>query len=121
VVTHAGSNTVLEALMQGKPMIALPMVLDQPAIAARLSSVGAAEVLSAQNRSVEDIRAALTKVRRDARYRNAAQELQTRICSLRGLEHAADIIERKLTAHGFGASALTKQELPSADKQGQLR
>ncbi len=93
VITHAGQNTVLETLMQGKPMLALPIALDQPTIAAHLARLGVAEVLSTENRSAQQIRAALVKVLEDSRYRNAAENLQTQIRSLCGLDRAADIIE----------------------------
>jgi len=45
VITHGGLNTVLETLLEGKPMIAIPMVHDQPAVAARLAWLKVAEVL----------------------------------------------------------------------------
>ncbi len=97
VITHAGPNTALEALLHGKPMLALPMVLDQPAVATRLARFGAAEVLRMQDRSTEEIRAALAKIRNDSRYREAAQKLQGQIAPLRGADHAADIIAESLT------------------------
>ncbi len=96
VISHAGPNTVLETLMHGKPLLALPMALDQPAVATRLVALGVAEVLSAENRSTEQLRAALLKVQRDPRYRNAARRLQAQLQSLHGPEQAADIIEEKL-------------------------
>jgi len=106
VITHAGPNTALEALMYGKPMIALPMTLDQPAVAARLARLGAAEVLSPENRSAQQLRSALIKVRNDSNYRNAAQKLQAQICSLRGADHAADIIEEALAKYAEEFSRL---------------
>src|SRR5665213_1221401 len=36
VITHGGLNTALETLLEGKPMIVIPMAYDQPAVAARL-------------------------------------------------------------------------------------
>lgn len=99
VVTHAGPNTVLETLMRGKPMVALPMVLDQPAVAARLKQYGVAEVLSSQNRSTQQIRAALLKVQVDPSYREAAEALQARMRAVDGLERAADIMEEALKTH----------------------
>ncbi len=110
VVTHAGPNTVLETLMHGKPMVALPMTLDQPAVAVRLVEVGAAEVLPAQKRSAEDIRTALARVHLNPSYRNAARKLQAQISSLRGPELAADIIEESLVAHGLSAGTLATRQ-----------
>jgi zeaxanthin glucosyltransferase len=99
VISHAGPNTVLETLMQGKPLLALPMALDQPAVAARLAALGVAEVLPAEHRSTEQLRTALLKVQNDPAYRNAAQKLQSQMQSLHGLERAADIIEEALSKH----------------------
>jgi zeaxanthin glucosyltransferase len=115
VITHAGPNTVLETLLHGKPMVALPMTLDQPAVAARLAKEGAAVVLSEQHRTVEDIRDALLKVRDDPRYHEAALKLQTQMLPLRGLERAAEIIEQMLASHH--RSVPPEQDLPSTDMQ----
>ncbi|WP_158789839.1 glycosyltransferase [Granulicella sp. L46] len=115
VITHAGPNTVLETLLHGKPMVALPMTLDQPAVAARLAKAGAAVVLSEQYRSVKDIRDALLKVRDDPRYHEASIKLQTQMLPLRGLERAAEIIEQSLASHH--RSVPPAQDLPFTDTQ----
>lgn len=96
VITHAGPNTVLETLIEGKPMVALPITLDQPAIAARLLKLGVAEVLALNRRSASDIREALMKVCSASPYRETAKRLQTQILSLRGTARAAEIIEDRL-------------------------
>lgn len=99
VITHAGSNTVLETLLQGKPMIAIPKTFDQPAIAARLAWLGAAIVLRPDKLSVWDIRSALLTLLNEPSYRNSAGELQARIRSAHGLERAADLIEQSLECY----------------------
>jgi zeaxanthin glucosyltransferase len=96
VITHGGSNTVFESLMEGKPMIAIPLALDQPAVAARLARLQIAEVLPVMRLSATTIRAAVTKLLHDPRYREAAVEMQGRLRPLRGLERAADVIEGAL-------------------------
>ena len=96
VITHAGSNTVFETLMQGKPMIAIPKAFDQPAIAARLAWLGAAIVLRPGKTSVQETRSALSRLLSDPGYRNAARGLQASIRSGHGLERAADVIEQSL-------------------------
>ena len=40
LITHAGVNTVLEALCRGVPMVALPRNADQPGNAARIEYAG---------------------------------------------------------------------------------
>jgi MGT family glycosyltransferase len=99
VITHGGPNTVFEALMEGKPMIAIPLAHDQPAVAARLARWGIAEVLPVMRLSASGIHNAATKVLNDARYREAAVKMQAELHSLHGLQRAADIIEKELEAN----------------------
>lgn len=99
VITHAGPNTALETLLQGKPMLCMPIALDQPAVADHLQCLGVAEVLSAQQRSIEEIRAALLKLMSEARYREAAREIQAQLQSLEGVTQAAILIENALSNH----------------------
>jgi zeaxanthin glucosyltransferase len=93
VITHGGLNTALETLMEGKPMIAIPIAYDQPAVAARLARQKVAVVLPVARLSCTQIRMAIIKVLGDPEYRDAALKLQANICSTRGLEMAADLIE----------------------------
>lgn len=99
VITHAGSNTVFEALMEGKPMLAIPIAHDQPAIAARLERRNIAEVLPAKRVSAKRIRFAMNKLLNDPRYREAAARMQAELRSGRGLERAVEIIEEGLERH----------------------
>ena len=93
VITHAGPNTVLEALLFGKPMLALPLALDQPAVATRLERLGVAEVLSPHVCSADEIRKSLLKLQTDNRYRRAAIAIQGQLRALRGVARAASIVE----------------------------
>ncbi|MGB8481491.1 MAG: glycosyltransferase [Acidobacteriaceae bacterium] len=96
VITHGGLNTVLETLMYGKPMIAIPIAYDQPAVAARLAWLKVAEVLPVKRLSTKQLHLALSKLLNNASYRDAARELQAKIQSARGLERAAEVIEEAL-------------------------
>ncbi len=98
VITHGGLNTVLETLMEGKPMLVIPKFFDQPAVAARLERLGVAEALRAETLSLgrEQIRVALAKVSSDPSYRKSAMEVQAKIIAARGLERAAELIEELL-------------------------
>jgi MGT family glycosyltransferase len=100
VITHAGPNSVLETLLQGKAMLALPITLDQPAVAAHIERLGAAVVLTGNQCSCEQIRLALSKLLTDPRYRQAAERLQTQLKSLHGTSRAANIIEAGLAEWG---------------------
>jgi MGT family glycosyltransferase len=103
VITHGGPNTVFEALMQGRPMVAIPLAHDQPAVAARLKRLGIAEVLPVMRLSAETIRKAVTRVLNDPTYRNAAVRMQAELRSLHGLQRAADVIEDALDTHAAAA------------------
>jgi zeaxanthin glucosyltransferase len=96
VINHAGINTVLETLMEGKPMIAIPITHDQPALAARLAWLKVAEVIPEKKLSVKQLRLALVKVLNDQGYLDTARELQARIRSTHGLERAVEVIEEAL-------------------------
>jgi zeaxanthin glucosyltransferase len=96
IITHGGLNTVLETLLEGKPMIAIPIDYDQPAVAARLAWLKVAEVLPVKRLSAKQIRLALAKLLNDTIYRDAATELQAKIRSANGLEHAVKVIEEAL-------------------------
>jgi zeaxanthin glucosyltransferase len=96
VINHAGINTVLETLMEGKPMIAIPITHDQPALAARLMWLHIAEVIPEGRLSAKALRAAVLTVLNDSSYSAAAREIQDKIQAGRGLERAVEVIERRL-------------------------
>lgn len=96
VINHGGINTVFEALSEGKPMIAIPIAHDQPALAARLSWLQVAEVIPHNKLSAKRLRTAVVKVLNTPGYRHAAQGLRTQIRSARGLDRAVAIIERSI-------------------------
>lgn len=96
VISHGGPNTTFEALMEGKPMVVIPMTYDQPAIAARLTWLHVAEMLSVRRLTKKRIRNAVTKVLGDASYHHAAQAIQAKLRSENGAGTAADMIEAQL-------------------------
>jgi len=96
VITHSGLNTVLEALMEGKPILAIPIAYDQPAVADRLAWLGVSEVLPLDGLATKQIRIALERLLNNESYRNAAVDLQGRIRNACGLRRAADLIEAAL-------------------------
>jgi len=97
-ITHAGLNTALEALVQGVPMVALPVTNDQPGVAARLAWLGAAEVIPRARLEPAVLRRAVTRVLLEPSYRAAAQAARAQIAQRPGVALAADIIERVLAS-----------------------
>ncbi len=114
VITHGGPNTVFEALMEGKPMVAIPLAHDQPAIAARLARLGIAEVLPVMRLSARKIHRAVTRVLNDPSYRDAAVKMQAELHSLHGLQRAAEVIEESLEEH---AATLRHGSLADHDRE----
>ena len=97
-ITHAGLNTALEALVQGVPMVALPVTNDQPGVAARLAWLGAAEVVTRAALEPAVLRRAIQRVLVEPSYRQAAQAARARLARRPGAAIAADIIERVLAS-----------------------
>jgi MGT family glycosyltransferase len=89
-VTHAGFNTVLDALSFGVPMVAMPLAFEQPATGARLKRAGVAEVLG-PSASVKRLRKAIATVIEDPAYRSNAADLAAEIGQAGGVRRAADL------------------------------
>ncbi|QSJ15487.1 glycosyltransferase [Nostoc sp. UHCC 0702] len=96
-ITHAGINTVLEALSQGVPMVAIPITGDQPGVAARLAWVGAGEVIPLKRLHVPLLRRAIEQVLTDPSYRHHAIRLKEAIARSGGVKRSADIIEQVIS------------------------
>ena len=96
VITHAGLNTVLESLSEGVPLVAVPLANDQPGVAARVKARGACVVVPRYRLNATRLRKAVLLVLQDARYREAAQDLQKTIQRMDGPGRAADLIEQVL-------------------------
>jgi zeaxanthin glucosyltransferase len=97
VITHAGLNTVLESIAEGKPMVAIPIGNDQPGVAARLAAKGAAIVLPRRSLTPAKVESAVRAVIQNDRYRSAVAALRESIGQIDGAALAAQIIEAKLS------------------------
>ena len=93
-ITHAGLNTALESLAQGVPMLAIPIGYDQPGVAARIAHHGVGEFVEVEDLTVEGLSQLIQGVLNDPHYRIRAQHFATVIGETRGLDLAADVIER---------------------------
>jgi zeaxanthin glucosyltransferase len=93
-ITHAGLNTTLEALAQGVPMVALPIGYDQPGVAARIAHHGVGEFMEVEDLTVKGLSELIQRVMKDSRYRDRACYYQKVIAETRGLDVAAELIER---------------------------
>lgn len=94
LVTHAGANTVLDALATGVPMLALPMAFDQPGMAARVVHAGVGLRLSSRFATARRIRHALRRLTEDDAFRQRASEVGREVREAGGALRAANVIER---------------------------
>lgn len=93
VITHAGLNTVMDALAAGKPMLALPIAFDQPGCAARVVHAGAGLRLFPGLATTGAIRAALERLLGEPRFAEAARALAPEVRAAGGTALAADLVE----------------------------
>ena len=97
LITHAGVNTVLEALSRGVPMVALPWRVDQPGMGARIVYSGTGLRGSFTRSSPAEIRGMVRRVLGDDSFRRRAVEMGDKLAAAGGAERAAQIVEQALT------------------------
>jgi MGT family glycosyltransferase len=94
MITHAGMNTTMECLMNGVPMVAIPVTNDQPGVAARIAWTGAGEAIPLSKLSVKRLEKAVKQVLTEDSYKTNAVRLQEAIKLAGRVSLAADIIEQ---------------------------
>jgi UDP:flavonoid glycosyltransferase YjiC (YdhE family) len=87
-------------------MVAIPIGYDQPGVAARIAYHGVGEVLQLQELTAARLSELIQRVRSSQSYHDKARQLQKVIAQTRGLDLAAEVIER-----AFGIS-------PTVDAEG---
>jgi UDP:flavonoid glycosyltransferase YjiC (YdhE family) len=92
-ITHAGLNTVLEALTQGVPQVAIPITNDQPGVAARIAAHQTGVVTSLEDLTVSHLSTLVAEVLNNSRYGDNARKFQQAIAKTNGLSRAADLLE----------------------------
>ncbi|HTV00208.1 MAG TPA: nucleotide disphospho-sugar-binding domain-containing protein [Luteitalea sp.] len=90
-LTHAGLNTVLDALSAGVPLVAVPLAFEQPAIGARVAWTGTGRVVPFAKLSRHVLRTSLEAVLTQPSYRQAAARVQHAIADAGGAERAARV------------------------------
>ncbi len=97
LITHGGSNTVLESLARGVPMVALPRSADQAGMAARVVCCGAGLRASFQGCTAEELRGLVQRILSDDAIRRRAGQLRQAMQAAGGAQRAAEIAEQALT------------------------
>jgi MGT family glycosyltransferase len=93
-ITHAGFNTVLEALTQGVPQIAIPVTNDQPGVAARIADKKTGKATSLDSLKVSKLSTLLDEVLNNPLYRDNSRRIQKAIAEKKGISVAADLLEQ---------------------------
>ena len=95
-VSHCGMASVQEAVAVGLPILALPLMFDQLAIASKLRDRGVADVLDKLSSTADDVCAGMRRLVFDPQVQLAAGKLQRLYHRPDGggLQRAVDIIER---------------------------
>jgi zeaxanthin glucosyltransferase len=93
-ITHAGFNTVLEALTQGVPQIAIPVTNDQPGVAARIAGKKTGKTTSLDGLDASNLSTLLDEVFNNPIYRDNSRSMQKAIAKKNGLSAAADLLEQ---------------------------
>jgi MGT family glycosyltransferase len=94
VVTHAGNNTMTEALHYGKPMVALPLFWDQYDNAQRIAEAGVGVRLSTYECAADELLGAIESLLSDTGARDRAEAIAARLQADHGRLRAADLVEQ---------------------------
>ena len=107
VVTHAGLNTVTEALAHGVPLVVAPIRHDQPVNAAAVVAAGAGVRVSFARAEPARLAAALAAVLGDPGPRAAAGRIRDSFRAAGGVSAAADLVERSVQFSANGQQPLS--------------
>jgi len=96
VVSHAGSNTVMDAIAARTPILALPIAFDQPGTAARVVHAGVGLRASARFSGSARIAGLLRRLLDEDAFATRLQALSGGVAEAGGTVRAADVIETAL-------------------------
>ena len=97
LVTHAGVNTVLEAICRAVPMVALPRTDDQPGMGSRIERAGIGLRASFGRCTPVELRRMIERVLAEETFRQRSREVQQAMVAAGGARRAAEIAEEALT------------------------
>jgi MGT family glycosyltransferase len=91
-ITHAGTNSIMESLYYGVPMVLIPQQPEQQMHAARASELGIGVLLNKKTLTASTLREAVECVASHREYRDNAQRMQQIVHDAGGYQRAADAI-----------------------------
>jgi zeaxanthin glucosyltransferase len=99
VVSHAGLNTVMDAIVARTPILALPIAFDQPGAASRVCHADIGLCGSARLSSAATLARMLDQLLTQSHFATALDALGIEVAQAGGAPRAADIIEQALPLH----------------------
>ena len=96
VVSHAGSNTVMDAIAARTPILGLPIAFDQPGAAARIRHTGIGLTASPRFATTAQIARRLQRLLTDPGFAQRMAPLAEDLARAGGTPRAADLIEDAL-------------------------
>jgi len=93
VIAHAGHGIVSKALYHGVPMVLLPWNRDQPGVADRAVSLGVAEMVRREDVNETSVKATVSKVLNDAKYREMTTNISKKIKATDSIAYACQLVE----------------------------
>jgi MGT family glycosyltransferase len=91
-ITHAGTNSIMESMYFGVPMILIPQQPEQQMHARRVADLGLGVMLDTENVTAGILREAVGVVSNDEAYRERAQRMQQSVRQSGGYQRAADAL-----------------------------
>ncbi|MGF6274076.1 zeaxanthin glucosyltransferase [Massilia sp. UYP11] len=96
VISHAGANTVMEAIATRTPILALPIAFDHPGAAARVEYAGVGLRASPRFATSAELSRKLRRLLDEPGFRQRMEPLAEQIRQAGGAPRAADLIEAAL-------------------------
>ncbi|QNK63115.1 glycosyl transferase [Pedobacter sp. PAMC26386] len=94
VVCHGGHNTVCETLMNGLPMVVIPIAYDQSHVAGRVVRVGAGLRLNFNRFKARHLQEAVYEILQKEDFKTSALEIKRSFIAAGGTEAAATLLEK---------------------------
>jgi MGT family glycosyltransferase len=98
-VTHAGTNSVMESMYYGVPMVLIPQQPEQQMHARRTVELGLGVQLDKEAVTAASLREAVERITNNPQYRMRAQEMQQRMHEDGGYQRATDAIIKFTQKH----------------------
>jgi zeaxanthin glucosyltransferase len=96
VVSHAGLNTVMDAIEARTPILALPIAFDQPGAAARILHAGIGLRASPRLAGPATLERQLRRLIGEPQFGDRIETLAHKLAQAGGTPRAADIVEAAL-------------------------